>query len=150
MSRAAADVAAAKADARSWRSLVVLGAIAAVLAAAIAVVLVAADAADEPRRVTVVIPDGTATAVADGREPGVVEERLVLRAGDELELRNDDARLHVLGPLSVAPGATVRSVFATPERTEASTSLRADGTVTIVVEAAGASGGDATGTTGGN
>ncbi|GIU85893.1 MAG: hypothetical protein KatS3mg009_0408 [Acidimicrobiia bacterium] len=143
MSRAVAEPAAA----RRWWPVAAIALVALVLAAVIAVVLVAADEANDPRRVTVRIPEGTADAVADGREPGVVEERIVLRAGDELELRNDDTRLHVLGPLSVAPGGTARTVFAEPARTDMATSLRADGIVTIVVQSAGAASSTA-GTTG--
>ena len=139
MSRAVAERVAA----RRWRPAAAVVFVALLVVAAIAVVVAVADEANSPRRVTVRIPEGTAAAVADGREPGVVEDRIVLRAGDELELRNDDTRLHVLGPLSVAPGGRARTVFAAPARTDVTTSLRADGTVTIVVQATGAVSGTA-------
>jgi hypothetical protein len=65
------------------------------------------------RTVELVLPPGTAAQVAAGERPAVVPDRLVLRRGDTLAIRNEDTVPHRLGSTAVPPAQTVR-VAVTP------------------------------------
>lgn len=60
------------------------------------------------RTVELVLPPGTAEQVAAGRRPAVLPDRLVLRRGDTLAIRNEDAVVHRLGSVVIPPAHTVR------------------------------------------
>lgn len=60
------------------------------------------------RTVEVVIPPGTAEAVAAGRVDSTLPDRLELRQGDTLVIRNEDLVVHRLGTSTVPSGHTVR------------------------------------------
>jgi hypothetical protein len=123
-------------DGRRGRGLLV-GVVIVLLTAALGtlIALVALnDEGGEPDPLTVTVPSGTGAEVAGAEDFGVVGSLIRLEPGQELVLRNDDDKLHSLGPLSAAPGETVRQTFATEGRYIVTTSLRSDGRAVILVE----------------
>lgn len=71
------------------------------------------------RTVGLVLPEGTAAQVAAGERPAVLPDRLVLRRGDTLAIRNEDVVAHRLGSTVIPPAQTVRiavtsALFAAP------------------------------------
>jgi hypothetical protein len=111
---------------RTAVAVVAAAALGAVLALVIAV-LAARDpnGADD---LEITIPRGAAV------EHDAVDAVLSVDLGGDLVVRNDDARLHVLGPVTVEPGETVRHSFPGEGRYRGTTSLRRDGLVTILVQ----------------
>lgn len=115
---------------RSWQAALV---IALAVAAVLAVVIwwVAAQGATDEVRVR--IPVGTGRQLEAGDDPAVVDTVINLDVGDTLVVENDDDRLHVLGSLSIGPGATARLVYDQRGRFTGPSSATLDGTVTIIV-----------------
>lgn len=62
------------------------------------------------RTVELVIPAGAAEAVAAGRRDVTLPDRLELRKGDTLAVRNEDTAVHRVGTAVAPPGHTVRIV----------------------------------------
>lgn len=62
------------------------------------------------RTVEVVIPSGTAEKVAAGRPDATLPDRLELRRGDTLVIRNEDGVAHQMGTSTVPSGHTMRIV----------------------------------------
>lgn len=60
------------------------------------------------RTVEMVVPPGAAEAVAAGRRGATLPDRLELRRGDTLAIRNEDSAVHRVGTSTVPPGHTVR------------------------------------------
>lgn len=64
-----------------------------------------------PETVQLTIPAGTADLVARGESAPAIPEEMVFVQGDVLEVVNQDAVDHQLGPIWVPPGATGRLVL---------------------------------------
>ena len=62
------------------------------------------------RTVELVVPMGAAEAVAAGRRASTLPDRLELRRGDTLVVRNEDRVVHRIGASDVPVGHTVRIV----------------------------------------
>jgi hypothetical protein len=125
-----------RADAGKRRGLLValvVVLLTAALGGAIALV-VANDDGGTPDPLTITAAPGTGEEVAGSEDFGVVGSIVRLEPGQEIVLVNNDEKLHSLGPLSAAPGETVRQTFATEGRYITYTSLRSDGRFTILVE----------------
>lgn len=60
------------------------------------------------RTVELVVPPGTAEAVAAGRWDATLPDRLEFRRGDTLAIRNEDSAVHRIGTSAVPAGHTVR------------------------------------------
>lgn len=60
------------------------------------------------RTVALVVPPGAAESVAAGRRDVTLPDRLELRRGDTLAIRNEDNVVHRVGVSTVPPGHTVR------------------------------------------
>ncbi|TAK79509.1 MAG: hypothetical protein EPO16_01880 [Dehalococcoidia bacterium] len=65
------------------------------------------------RTVELVVPQGAAEAVAAGRPDVTLPDRLELRRGDTLAIRNEDVSVHRVGTATVPPGHTVRIAVTT-------------------------------------
>ncbi|HTO00812.1 MAG TPA: hypothetical protein VL068_09085 [Microthrixaceae bacterium] len=72
----------------------------------------------EPVTHEFVIPAGTAVKLARGEDVGIIPERLKVRLGDKIKVRNDDTQWARLGLFDVAPGETVSMAFNTPGEME--------------------------------
>lgn len=85
-----------------------------VLVALAAVVLAGvggcADSRD-PRTVEFVVPAGTAARLAAGEKVVVMPDRIELRVGDSLSIRNDDVVDQSVGPFFVGAGNTVKFTY---------------------------------------
>jgi hypothetical protein len=57
----------------------------------------------EPRRVEIVIPNGTAQKIASGQSEPSIPNQLTLTEGDILVIKNEDLVSHQLGPVWVPP-----------------------------------------------
>ncbi len=62
----------------------------------------------DARIVSIEVPAGTAAAVANGETVSVIPDRLLLRRGDTLAIRNDDTVVHQVGVDLVPPATTLR------------------------------------------
>ena len=67
-----------------------------------------------PTTIELVIPEGTASKVANGEEPNLVGS-ITFVVGDILTLINQDNVTHSLGPLVVPPGTSASLKLDTPE-----------------------------------
>ncbi len=59
------------------------------------------NAARAPKEVTLVIPEGTAAAVAAGETPPTIPATMSFVQGDTLVVQNEDVEAHTLGPLFI-------------------------------------------------
>jgi hypothetical protein len=116
------------------RALVLMAVVGAALAALIVVVVNQSDDPTiDPFEVTVAAD--TATGLASGEVDDLVPATIRLEPGQQIVLRNNDWQPHTLGDLTAERGDTVRMSFPTEGRHITATSLRADGRLTILVEA---------------
>lgn len=116
------------------RALVLMALVAAALTALIVVVV---NQSDDPTvdPYEVAVAADTATGLANGEIDDLVPATIRLQPGQQLVLRNNDWQPHTLGDLTAERGDTVRMSFPTEGRHITATSLRADGRLTILVEA---------------
>jgi hypothetical protein len=116
------------------RALVLMAVVGAALAALIVVVVNQSDDPQvDPFEVTVAAD--TATGLSTGDVEDLVPATIRLQPGQQIVLRNNDWQPHTLGDLVAERGDTVRMSFPTEGRHITATSLRADGRLTILVEA---------------
>ena len=128
------EVPATQADRSRVRAAVVGMAVAALLAGGLIFVVNARNDAASARAEVVRVPADTAAGLRDGSAKDLVPSTIRLEPGQELVLENSDWRPHTLGSLAADRGATVRRTFDAEGRYVTTTSLRADGRVTILVE----------------
>jgi hypothetical protein len=64
-----------------------------------------------PQTIQLVIPAGTAERVAQGQSIPSLPEEMVFVIGDQLEVKNEDAVAHQLGPLWAPPGTSASLVM---------------------------------------
>ena len=69
-----------------------------------------------PKTIQMVIPAGTAERLAEGESIDSIPEKMVFVIGDVLEVINQDAVSHQLGPVWVPAGATGRLELNEPNR----------------------------------
>jgi hypothetical protein len=69
-----------------------------------------------PKTIQMVIPAGTAGRLAEGESIDSIPEKMVFVTGDVLEVINQDAVSHQLGPVWVPAGATGRLELNEPNR----------------------------------
>ena len=119
---------------RSSRALLLLAVLGVLLLAGIVAVAIASD--DSPPVVSIDVPAGTGSLLDSGEVVEVVPSILRVEAGGAVEVVNADERLHVLGSLRADAGETARLAFPSEGRYILATSLRSDGQVTVLVEAA--------------
>ncbi|GMU39707.1 MAG: hypothetical protein AMXMBFR23_05730 [Chloroflexota bacterium] len=62
----------------------------------------------DARIVSIEVPAGTSAAIARGEAVSVIPDRLLLRRGDTLAIRNDDTVVHQVGTDLVPPATTLR------------------------------------------
>lgn len=84
--------------------------------------------------VEIVVPEGTAARLKAGEDVVVMPERLVLRVGQTLLIRNDDRVTAPVGPYSVEAGATLTIRFGQPGRFEGFCPLSENDRYEIVIE----------------
>lgn len=72
-----------------------------------------------------VIPFGTAARIAAGENINIVPDRLDVKVGDTMRVRNEDAKAAQVGFFRVNPGETVTMRFTTPGRFEDKCDVRA-------------------------
>lgn len=68
----------------------------------------------DPRTVEFVVPAGTAARLAAGEKVVVMPDRVELRVGDSLSIRNEDTVDQSVGPFFVGAGNTVRYTYGKP------------------------------------
>ncbi|HVN15025.1 MAG TPA: hypothetical protein VMT73_04735 [Anaerolineales bacterium] len=73
------------------------------------------DTARPPRSIVLVIPAGTAAAVARGEQPPAIPESMNFVQGDTLVVKNEDTENHQLGPLWIPPGTSASLQLGTVE-----------------------------------
>lgn len=115
-----------------WRWLVPVLLVAAALAAGI---LLVARSSDEDPVLRVEIPQGTAARVDRGRSPDLLEDVVTVTEGTTLVVENDDRRIHQVGPVTVAPGATAQATLDSAGTTRVPSTVNVGGQVTFVVRA---------------
>lgn len=64
-----------------------------------------------PKMIQLVVPVGTAKAIAAGQPVPSIPEEMVFVVGDTLEVKNEDTAVHTLGPLTIPPGTTASMVM---------------------------------------
>ena len=69
----------------------------------------------EGKRLTLVIPLGTAVLVQNGEPSPSIPADMVLVVGDELQVVNEDVEDHQLGPLFIPKGTTASIYFSRPD-----------------------------------
>lgn len=79
------------------------------------------------------VPLGTAARLAAGENVELLPQRLELKVGDRLEIRNHDTEAHEVGPYTVPAGQTLVQSFSSPGVLQGACSLHPDGEVVIVV-----------------
>ena len=116
------------------KALLLMAVVGAALAALIVVVVNQSDDPTiDPYEVTV--SADSATKLASGDLDDLVPATIRLQPGQQIVLRNNDWQPHTLGDLTAERGDTVRMSFPTEGRHITATTLRADGRLTILVEA---------------
>lgn len=116
------------------RALLLMAVVGAALAALIVVVVNQSDDPTiDPYEVSVAAD--TAAGLQSGDVDDLVPATIRLEPGQQLVLRNNDWQPHTLGDLTAERGDTVRMSYPTEGRHITATSLRADGRLTILVEA---------------
>lgn len=80
-----------------------------------------------------IIPRGTGDRIDAGEPVNIVPRRLDLNLGDSIEIVNQDAVGHNVGPFFVGEGETVSQVFRTEATYEDACSIHPSGAFTIVV-----------------
>jgi plastocyanin len=88
---------------------------------------------DEATELVVEVPEGTGDRMDAGEQIELIPERLDFRVGDSLVIRNDDDRVHQVGPYTVGPFETLSHTFGSPGTVEGLCSLHPSGQVTIVI-----------------
>jgi hypothetical protein len=78
-----------------------------------------------PQTIELVIPAGTAARVDAGQDPMSLSSGMVFVLGDVLEVKNQDAVVHQLGPMLVPPGGSARMTMAKEENLLLSCSFQA-------------------------
>ncbi len=113
------------------------GGVAVVGAALAALIVVVVNQSDDPtvEAFEVSVAADTAAGLQSGEVDDLVPATIRLQPGQQLVLRNNDWQPHTLGDLTAERGDTVRMSFPTEGRHVTATSLRADGRLTILVEA---------------
>lgn len=81
-----------------------------------------------------VIPYGTAARIAAGENINIIPDRLRVRVGDTMRVRNDDAKAAQVGFFRVNPGETVTMRFTTPGRFEDKCDVRAQGNQVFIID----------------
>ena len=106
-------------------------------AALAALIVVVVNQSDDPQvdPFEVTVAADTATGLSSGDVEDVVPATIRVQPGQQIVLRNNDWQPHTLGDLVAERGDTVRMSFPTEGRHITATSLRADGRLTILVEA---------------
>jgi plastocyanin len=116
------------------KALLLMAVVGAALAALIVVVVNQSDDPTiDPFEVTV--SADSATKLASGDLDDLVPATIRVEPGQQIVLRNNDWQPHTLGDLTAERGDTVRMSFPTEGRHITATTLRADGRLTILVEA---------------
>jgi plastocyanin len=80
-----------------------------------------------------VIPAGTAERTARGETVNVVPERLDVKVGDTLRIRNEDVSSQEVGIFNVGAGETVTMKFTTPGKLSGECTIHPSGAFTIQV-----------------
>jgi hypothetical protein len=83
------------------------------------------NAARAPETVELIIPAGTAAAVAAGEEAPGIPDEISFVLGDTLLVRNQDEVDHSLGPLYIPAGASARLTLEEPENFALTCSFKA-------------------------
>lgn len=83
--------------------------------------------------VVVDVPAGAGARLDAGEPLSLVPSPLELRVGDRLVVRNQDDRVHVLGPFTVRPGETLTHTFDDPGRFVGACTVHPSGELAIVV-----------------
>lgn len=86
-----------------------------------------------PAVVEVVVPEGTAARLRSGEDVVVMPERLDLRVGQTLVIRNEDVEDASVGPYSVAAGETLSVRYGQPGRFEGTCPLSENDRYEIVI-----------------
>ncbi len=73
------------------------------------------ETARPPKSIELVIPAGTAAAVAQGKQPPALPESMNFVQGDTLIVKNEDSVNHQLGPLWIPPGTSASLRLGTVE-----------------------------------
>jgi len=87
-----------------------------------------------PTTHTYVVAAGSGERLDAGEDLELFPRRLEVVVGDRLVIRNEDARVHTVGPYTVGPGETFRTTFARAGTFRGLCTLHPEGTTTIVVE----------------
>jgi hypothetical protein len=93
-----------------------LSTLAVFLISELGIILQNESAARAPETVELLIPAGTAAAVAAGEEAPGIPDELSFVLGDTLLVRNQDEVDHTLGPLYIPAGASARLTLEEPEK----------------------------------
>lgn len=80
-----------------------------------------------------VIPDGSGDQIARGESLDILPRQLDATLGETIQIVNDDAIGHVLGPWFVGAGETIRQRFAATGTVEGYCSVHPDDGFTITV-----------------
>jgi hypothetical protein len=79
-----------------------------------------------PKTIRLVIPAGTTERVAQGQPAPGIPDKMTFIVGDVLEVKNEDAQPHQLGPIWVPPGSTGSIVLKEANRFSYSCSFAPD------------------------
>lgn len=101
--------------------------------AAIVLLVVALRAWTSSEQIQVTVAAGTAQRIAQGETVELLPRTLEVEVGDALEIVNEDAVTHDVGPYTVAPGQTLTQTFTAPGTLEGACTLHPSGSITIIV-----------------
>lgn len=114
-----------------WLTVAVLAVLA--VPATLVLASVLGDGDDAPQELVVEIPAGTGERIAAGEDVEILPPEVNLEVGDRILLRNDDDRVHTVGPMTVRPGESLLQVFGQAGRFEGNCTLIPSRKVVIVV-----------------
>jgi hypothetical protein len=83
--------------------------------------------------ITYVIPAGTKARLRAGEELEVIPQRIEVKVGQRLSVRNEDVTAYVLGPFFVGPGETSTYEFSSADLIAGLCELHPSGSFEIVV-----------------
>jgi hypothetical protein len=89
--------------------------------------------AQEPQRIELIVPRGTAARVAEGEAPPSIPTDLEFVVGDTLVVRNEDVVSHQLGPIWVPAGGTGQLTIRQAATYAYTCSFRREGTIDLRV-----------------
>ena len=96
-------------------------------------VLAARSSGPPPPDEVITIPLGTADRLDRGEQVEVIPAELHLAVDQQLVVRNDDDRTHLLGPIVVRAGEVLRHRFRSPGRFVAECTVHPSGSLRIIV-----------------